>query len=123
MPIVVVMAERMAAQHGLVFKSTHVVEVVSKTLHVVFDKTGTLTQGKLSVQAEEYSCGRRNAMHVQLLGLVAGTKHPVAIAIAAHNVAHGTEVAEVEDIRFVVGKGVEAMLNGVRIRAGNSWWR
>jgi Cu2+-exporting ATPase len=61
-PMVVVMAERVAAQHGVVFKSAHVVEVASRTSHVVFDKTGTLTQGKLSVEAEEYPCGGRDAV-------------------------------------------------------------
>ncbi len=90
--------------------------------HVVFDKTGTLTRGKLSVQAEEYPCGRRNAVHAQLLGLVAGIKHPVAIAIAAHLVAQGTTATEVEDIKSVIGKGVEGRASGVRIRTGNSRW-
>jgi Cu2+-exporting ATPase len=50
MPMVIVIAECVAAQLGVVFKSAHVVEVASKVSNVVFDKTGTLMQGKLSVE-------------------------------------------------------------------------
>jgi Cu2+-exporting ATPase len=46
----------------------------------------------------------------------------VSTAIAAHLVAYGTKGAEVDDIKSVVGKGIEGTTNGVRIRAGNSRW-
>jgi Cu2+-exporting ATPase len=121
-PTVVVMAERVAAQHSVVFQSAYVVEVASKTTHVVFDKTGTLTQGKLSVEAKEYPCGERDAVRVQLLGLVTGVKHPVSIANASRLVPQGTKATEVEDIKSVIGKGIEGTTNGACIRAGNTRW-
>lgn len=121
-PMVIIVAGRVAAERGVIFKSAHVVEVALKASHVVFDKTGTLTQGKLAVEAEEYPCGRQDAVCAQLLGLVSGIKHPVAVAVATHLGARETRAAQVEDIRTVTGKGVEGTWNGMPIRAGHSRW-
>ncbi len=120
-PMVIVIAGGVAAKHGVIFKSAFVIEAAYKTSHVVFDKTGTLTQGRLAVQAEAYPCGKQDAVRAQLLGLVAGIKHPVSVAIAAY-LDTGIKPAQVHDIKTVTGKGVEGTSNGVLIRAGHSRW-
>lgn len=48
-PMVVFIAGGVAAKHGVVLKDPIVLEVASKTSHVVFDKTGTLTIAELEV--------------------------------------------------------------------------
>ncbi len=121
-PMVIVIAGGVAAERGIIFKSGHVIEVAWKTTHVVFDKTGTLTQGKLTIEAEEYPSGKQDAVRAQLLGLVAGIKHPVSTAIAAHLVEQGTDAASIEDVRTLTGKGVEGVSDGVRVCAGNPRW-
>jgi P-type E1-E2 ATPase len=49
-PMVVVIAGGVAAKHGVVLKDPIVLEVASKTCHVIFDKTGTLTLGEMEVE-------------------------------------------------------------------------
>jgi P-type E1-E2 ATPase len=49
-PMVVVVAGGVAARQGVVLTDPIVLEVASKTSHVVFDKTGTLTLGEMEVE-------------------------------------------------------------------------
>jgi len=48
-PMVLVIAGGVAANHGFIFTTAESIEVARKVNHVVFDKTGTLTQGNLTV--------------------------------------------------------------------------
>lgn len=121
-PIVVVMAAGIAADRGVVFKSSEGIELGHKTQHVVFDKTGTLTQGKLSIVHEQY-LGDAATTKAILLGLVGSTKHPVSVAIARHLLAQGVSPASaVLNPESVVGKGISATYGGMSVRAGNSTW-
>lgn len=121
-PMVVVIAGGVAAQHGIIFKSASTIETARKVTHVVFDKTGTLTQGQLSVVAETYISESQTLTASLLFGLVADIKHPVSVAIAKHLLSQGVNPAAVEDVTSVIGKGIEGTLNGISIRAGNSRW-
>ncbi|THZ69766.1 heavy metal translocatin [Aureobasidium pullulans] len=122
-PMVVVIANRVAAERGVVFKSAHVVELGCKVTHVIFDKTGTLTTGEPAVVAEEYLTGDPEVVRSQLLGLVSGIKHPVAVAIASHLVENEVAAVQIANVRSVAGKGVEAAVSeDTTIRAGNSRW-
>lgn len=122
-PMVVVIAGGVAADHGVVFKTAETLEIARKASHVVFDKTGTLTQGKLAVSAEKYPKGTRESTVPLLLGLVSNIKHPVSIAVANHLKMQGVAIAHLDDIKTVTGKGVEGVVNGTTtIRAGNSRW-
>lgn len=122
-PMVVVIANGVAAERGVVFKSAHVVELGCKVTHVIFDKTGTLTTGEPAVVAEEYLTGDPEVVRSQLLGLVSGIKHPVAVAIASHLVENEVAAVQIANVRSVAGKGVEAAVSeDATIRAGNSRW-
>ncbi|THW71485.1 heavy metal translocatin [Aureobasidium pullulans] len=122
-PMVVVIANGVAAERGVVFKSAHVVELGRKVTHVIFDKTGTLTTGEPAVVAEEYLTGDPEVVRSQLLGLVSGIKHPVAVAIASHLVENEVAAVQIANVRSVAGKGVEAAVSeDTTIRAGNSRW-
>ncbi len=121
-PMVVVIAGGVAADHGVVFKTAETIEIARKASHVVFDKTGTLTQGKLAVTAEEYPKGSRDSTLPLLLGLISNIKHPVSTAVTNHLRIRGVVPAQLDDIKTVTGKGVEGVANGTTIRAGNSHW-
>ncbi|THV95862.1 heavy metal translocatin [Aureobasidium pullulans] len=122
-PMVVVITNGVAAERGVVFKSAHVVELGCKVTHVIFDKTGTLTTGEPAVVAEEYLTGDPEVVRSQLLGLVSGIKHPVAVAIASHLVENEVAAVQIANVRSVAGKGVEAAVSeDTTIRAGNSRW-
>lgn len=121
-PMVVVIASGVAAQHGVIFKSATGIEVAYKTTDVVFDKTGTLTQGELKVLHEEYLVDDTQTARTQLFGLVNNIKHPVSIAVATHLKAAGVSATEMQDAKSLAGRGVEGTLLGRQLRAGNSRW-
>ena len=120
-PMVIVVASGVAAKRGVVFKTAGSIEVAYKTTDVVFDKTGTLTAGKLAVVREEYAEVGGEAKRL-LLGLLQNIKHPVSAAIATHLASQELSALTVPDAKVVTGKGVEGMVNGQKLRAGNSRW-
>lgn len=125
-PMVIVIASGVAAERGVIIKDASTIEVANKTTHVVFDKTGTLTEGKLTVMREVYFEAVLPKVRTQalLLKLIASNKHPVSTALASKLMESGVEPAsEVQDIRALTGKGVEAITSsGLILRAGNSRW-
>ncbi|KAI5865102.1 heavy metal translocatin [Durotheca rogersii] len=121
-PMVIMIASGVAAEKGLIFKESEAIEVAYKTSHVVFDKTGTLTEGRLSVTMEEYPTGSRQEVAPQILGLLAGIKHPVSSTIASHLESGGISGNKVGEIKSLPGKGVQGIIDGVTVRGGNSRW-
>lgn len=118
-PMVIVIASGVAAEKGVIFKSADAIEVAYKTSHVVFDKTGTLTRGKLSVVAKD--CVDEDKLPL-LLGLIKNSRHPVSVAVAAHLKDAGIMASTVPEPKSLTGKGVETILGGQSLRAGNSRW-
>ncbi|KAH7198205.1 E1-E2 ATPase-domain-containing protein [Fusarium flagelliforme] len=118
-PMVIVIMSGVAAEKGIIFKSADAIEVAHKTSHVVFDKTGTLTRGKLSVVSKE--CIDEASLPI-LLGLIENSRHPVSVAVAAHLKDMGVETHSTCEPKSLTGKGLEAVVNGQRLRAGNSRW-
>ncbi|KAI0021209.1 heavy metal translocatin [Xylariomycetidae sp. FL0641] len=121
-PMVIVIAGGVAAEKGVIFKTAEGIEVAHKASHIVFDKTGTLTEGKLSVTTEAYVGCSRPSLAPKLLGLVTGIKHPVSIAVSTHLSSQGFAAAEVSEVKSLPGKGVEGLVDGRWIRAGNCRW-
>ncbi|ENH68998.1 P-type cation-transporting ATPase [Fusarium oxysporum f. sp. cubense race 1] len=118
-PMVIVIMSGVAAERGIIFKSADAIEVAHKTSHVVFDKTGTLTQGKLSVVANE--CIDESTLPL-LLGLIENSRHPVSMAVTGYLKGIGIEPSVVGDPKSLTGKGVEAVVKGQKLKAGNSTW-
>ncbi|KAJ4131456.1 hypothetical protein NW768_005642 [Fusarium equiseti] len=118
-PMVIVIMSGVAAEKGIIFKSADAIEVAHKASHVVFDKTGTLTRGKLSVVSKE--CIDEASLSL-LLGLIENSRHPVSVAVAAHLKDMGIETHSTCEPKSLTGKGLEAVVNGLTLRAGNSHW-
>lgn len=122
-PMVVVIATGIAAERGVIFKSSESIELACKTGHVVFDKTGTLTQGKLSVVREEYLNDEPELSRSLLLALVEHVKHPVSVAIANHLKGLGvTAASNVAETKVQAGKGIEGKHLDSQLYAGNATW-
>ena len=122
-PMVIVIAGGVAAEHGIIFKTAQTIENARKATHVVFDKTGTLTQGQLSVAAERYIEGSKSTADSYLLGLISNIKHPVSVAVSKHLKSQGVTPTPFASIQTLPGKGVEGIAeDGTVIKAGNSRW-
>jgi len=113
--------DRLVAQ-GVLVLQPHVLETLHRTTHVVFDKTGTLTRGKPAL-AESVMLGEREtAQCLQLAAaLESGSAHPLARAIIEAAEMDGAIIPAhaVAESQHVAGKGIEAVIDGVRYRLGS----
>lgn len=107
-----------ASKKGILVKGGNYLEVLSKTKYVVFDKTGTLTKGVFNVTAiHPDTCSEG-----QLLELAAYAEsysdHPISRSLKE---AYGMEIdnSRIGEVRELSGRGVEAVVDGLRISAGN----
>lgn len=107
-----------ASKQGILVKGGNYLEVLSKTRYVVFDKTGTLTKGVFNVTAihpDTCSEGR-------LLELAAYAEsysdHPISRSLRD---AYGLDIdnSRIGEVRELSGRGVEAVVDGLTISAGN----
>lgn len=114
-PVVQMLACGQLMRRGILLKSASALERLASMNHVVFDKTGTLTLGKPAVQ-NMHEIDPETLYYAA--SLAASSRHPLARAVsAAYEGAllplHATEVA---------GCGVEALMDGVRLRLGKHSW-
>ena len=120
-PMVIVVAGGVAARHGCIFKKATSIEIARKTSHVIFDKTGTLTQGQLTVAVEEY-LQNEQPVAAAIYALVSNIKHPVSVAVKKHLQSKITSKQEASNVTSRTGEGVEGIVDGKIVKAGNSRW-
>ena len=95
-----------ASKQGILIKGSTFIETLSKPSVAVFDKTGTLTKGvfKVTEISSENPDLIRYAAYAE-----SASSHPIAAAIKKE---YGKDIPEIDDIKEVAGKGVEANIEG-----------
>ncbi|WPG99492.1 Hypothetical protein R9X50_00230700 [Acrodontium crateriforme] len=121
-PMVIVIACGVGAQHGVVFQSAQSIENCWRATHLVFDKTGTLTLGKAKVVDHEFLVNFEDGCLSMLLALVEGNKHPNSVALAKHLVEQGLHTTKLDSMKTVVGKGIEGTHGSRALQAGSANW-
>lgn len=115
-PIALTVAAGALAKDGLLVTRGHAIETLARATHFVFDKTGTLTTGRMhlidilpvaAVSKEECLAFAAALEHV--------SEHPLASAIKN---AFSGKLPDTFDVRREPGEGVEALVNGRRMRIG-----
>lgn len=112
------------SKEGILVKGGNYLEALAKADTGVFDKTGTITSGKFEyVSCECHHChctDKKN--HRELLGIIAAcerlSNHPLAKSISLA-FGHYADDYEVKDAKNYAGKGVSAVVDGVRYYVGN----
>ena len=107
-----------ASNAGVLVKGSNYLETLSQTRIVVFDKTGTLTKGVFEVNGIHHS-PYDDATLVEYAALAeSASSHPISKSLQA---AYGKEIdrSRVSDIKEISGQGVEALVDGHRVAAGN----
>lgn len=111
------------SKEGILVKGGNYLEMLSRVDTGVFDKTGTITSGKFEyVRCECHDCHCSDTNHRELLGIIAACErystHPLAKSIC---LAFGyfADNLKVEDAKNYAGKGVSAVVDGVRYYVGN----
>jgi len=116
-PLTIAVSTSMSARAGILVKSRVALERMRTVDAVLFDKTGTLTLGQHRV-TDLASVRIDDSELLRLASAVeAESEHPLARAIVtkateANAVGHGT------DIRSLIGRGVEATVDGAEVAVG-----
>jgi Cu+-exporting ATPase len=108
------------ARDGILVKGGSIIETLAHVDSVAFDKTGTLTQGLPTVAGIDCAEGFDEAT---LLTLAASAERPTEHLLGREIVREAEQrelpVGDPEDFEIHPGLGVEAVVNGRRIRIGN----
>jgi Cu2+-exporting ATPase len=118
-PAVQVRAASVLMQRGLLVKDGSALERMATADLVVFDKTGTLTLGRPE------PVGRIPLSDGDLAlaaGLAARSHHPLSRALLAAARAQGHAPAAIAGVTEHAGLGLEAMVDGERVRLGRPDW-
>ncbi|MFC4210083.1 heavy metal translocating P-type ATPase [Pedobacter lithocola] len=105
-----------ASAHGILFKGSNFLDLITKLNTVVMDKTGTLTKGVFKVQKIESNVDEKEFLNF-LTAVEAKSTHPIAKAIVDY--AGEKEIHPAENIEEIAGMGLEGTVNGKEILAGN----
>jgi Cu+-exporting ATPase len=119
-PAALTVAIGRGAQLGVLFKGGESLERVARIDMVVFDKTGTLTDGKPVVTAVHSARGSREDDVLMLAtALEQRSEHPLARAIIRAAEERGIPVPAAESVRAIPGKGIQGVVEGHSVAAGN----
>ncbi len=117
-PLVVAISTALSAQNGLLIRNRTAFEESRKITTIVFDKTGTLTKGEFGVTRLELTA--QNGQPQELLRLAAAleqnSEHPIAVGILRKAKEQQIEIPPAENFHAIVGKGVEAVVEGKNVK-------
>ncbi|WP_435367781.1 heavy metal translocating P-type ATPase [Metabacillus litoralis] len=118
-PIAIVSAIGNAAKNGVLIKGGTFLETAGSINAIAFDKTGTLTEGKPKVSEIK----TLNTLEEELLSITLTLEdystHPIAKTIVEYAKIKGIQPKNGELFKSIVGKGVQATIDGVVHYAGN----
>ncbi len=121
-PLVIVNATALSAQHGILVRNREAFERAKDLGVVAFDKTGTLTEGVFGVR----HVGVAGLDEAEALRLAASletlSEHSLARAIVDEATRRGIRPVPVRDFRAFPGSGVEGMIDGRSYRVGRIEW-
>ncbi len=115
-PTVQVVASGRLLKAGVLVKSPDALERLASIDTVVFDKTGTLTRGHPELVGGTY----QPTDLILACSLADHSRHPLSQALVRASTDPKRD--DVKDVQEVPGRGIEAMLNGERIRLGSRNW-
>ncbi len=124
-PMSIVVGVGHGARNGVLVRNGAALEALAGVDHIVFDKTGTLTEGRMSVQRCEILPGEDRARALGLCAaLEARSEHTIAKAIVRYAGEQDIEHRRlsVRGFESVPGRGVQAQIDGVTVRAASALW-
>ncbi len=121
-PLVVVNATSMSAQHGILVRNREAFERARNLRVVAFDKTGTLTEGRFGVESVHADgIDERGALRIAA-ALETRSEHPLARAVRRAADERGITIPEVRDFAVEAGRGVTGTVDDVSYLVGRPEW-
>ena len=107
-----------ASNAGILIKGSNYLETLSQAKTVVFDKTGTLTKGVFAVNAIHHSIIDEHQLIEYAALAESASSHPISQSLQK---AYGQEIdrKRVREVKEISGKGITALVDGIRVAAGN----
>jgi len=119
-PMSIMVGTGRGAQSGVLVKDARAIEEMNKVNTLIVDKTGTLTEGKPSLNNYQSFGTLSNDEILKLAASIdANSEHPLADAIVKGAKEKNLELLKLDKFESITGKGVQAMLDGIRIGLGN----
>ncbi len=117
-PMATLVGISIAASRGILFKEATFLETMAKSTLLALDKTGTITEGKPSVVKAELF---ENFNPHLLLALVNTSNHPISKSLVRYVKENNSSLKtlQLENIRTIEAKGIEATYNGKSVIGGN----
>jgi Cu+-exporting ATPase len=120
-PTAIMVGTGRGAQLGIVIKGGEVLEATQVVDAAVLDKTGTITEGRMELVDVVAALGTDVAELLHRAGSVEdASEHPIARAIADGARARGAALVAPGDFVNHAGEGVEAVVDGARVRVGRA---
>lgn len=121
-PTAVMVGTGKGASIGILFKNSEALETAQRLTTILFDKTGTITRGK-PVMTDWIPVGKDGERSLCLAASAeTGSEHPLSRAIVAGARERNCSLVEPENTQSVTGYGIEAHVDGHRIRVGKPEW-
>ncbi|GMA52235.1 copper-exporting P-type ATPase A [Alicyclobacillus contaminans] len=122
-PTAVMVGTGVGAEAGILIKGGEHLERAHEVNTVIFDKTGTITTGNPQVTDVWTPDGISvDDLLLAASALEAQSEHPLGAAIAQHAKDRGLSLRKAVQVRAIPGKGIEGVVDGVRVRVGNRRW-
>lgn len=119
-PTAIMVGTGKGAENGILIKGGEALETAHQIKTIIFDKTGTITEGKPTV-TDVLTTG--TIPTDKLLQITAsaekGSEHPLGQAIVKGAQDKGLELLKVERFDSITGRGIEAVIGGQTVLAGN----
>ncbi|GAB4029643.1 heavy metal translocating P-type ATPase [Spirosoma jeollabukense] len=108
-----------ASRHGILFKGSVFLDIMTQVKTVVMDKTGTLTKGVFSVTDVQTGGMDKTEFARLTAALESKSTHPVATAVLAYAPKDYVSLA-VEGVEEIPGRGLKGTVDGKSMLAGNA---
>ncbi len=119
-PTAIMVGTGKGAELGILIKGGEALETTYRIKTVVFDKTGTITEGKpVLTDTRVYGTVREEEALSLTASAERGSEHPIARAILEGAEKRNIALTEPESFKAVPGRGIDAMIRGKRVLAGN----
>jgi P-type Cu+ transporter len=113
------------AEMGVLFKKSQALEMTTQLDSIVFDKTGTITQGKPAVvDLLPFApvCHDENDLLRISATVEKGSEHPIGKSIVKEAETRNLRLGKISEFKAFGGYGVEAMVDGEKVRVGKPNW-
>lgn len=120
-PTAIMVGTGKGAENGILIKGGEALETAHKIQTIVFDKTGTITEGKPKVTDIVLAGGEPPSLSfLQIVASVEkGSEHPLGQAIVNEANERNLSLFSLENFNAIIGRGVEARVNGQTVLVGN----